>query len=90
MYEKVKGKLPNDGASTRKEKKIVCLEKKATRLNTISTSERRSLLLFGSSSYHVGTAVSGRGRFQDWVIFRTFVPDSSFGTYSMTGMVILL
>jgi hypothetical protein len=48
MNEKVKGKLPNDGASTRKEKKIVCLEKKATLLNTTSTSERRSLLLFGS------------------------------------------
>jgi hypothetical protein len=27
MYEKVKEKSPNDGASTRKENKIVCLEK---------------------------------------------------------------
>ena len=38
---------------------------KATLLNTISTSERLSLFVFGSWSY-VGTAVSGRGHFQDF------------------------
>ena len=38
---------------------------KPTLLNTISTSERLSLLLIGSQSY-VCTAVSGQGHFQDF------------------------